>query len=223
MTDRIYLNVPAAEKGAVKKLGAQFDTDARLWYIGPKEPTAPFTAWLWEMSDMSYWYGDLPVPKPGNADTKVDQHERIVTGFVAHMKAQIKARVSVFHPEIDVNVTVLGVDLTVPMNWLIHIGNERGHALCTGCQRMRRPRAHPVTTLCGPCTAAAKKEAPAVDTAEPAHLAVVDRLMAKYTRVELDQMCEAEGIPHPKTWSKPNVANAVVRAIGPVEATKRVA
>lgn len=44
--DRIYLNVPYAEKDRAKGLGARWDPEAKRWYIGADRDQAPFKAWL---------------------------------------------------------------------------------------------------------------------------------------------------------------------------------
>ncbi|WP_416431069.1 exodeoxyribonuclease VII large subunit [Piscirickettsia salmonis] len=43
---RIYLNVPFAEKDEAKRLGARWDPSSRAWYILPHIDTAPFQRWL---------------------------------------------------------------------------------------------------------------------------------------------------------------------------------
>ncbi|WP_235603254.1 DUF5710 domain-containing protein [Piscirickettsia litoralis] len=45
-TQRVYLNVPFAEKDEAKRLGARWDPSARSWYILPHVDTDPFTRWL---------------------------------------------------------------------------------------------------------------------------------------------------------------------------------
>ena len=41
-----YLNVEYAQRGAVKALGAKWDTEARKWFVLEGRDLAPFGAWL---------------------------------------------------------------------------------------------------------------------------------------------------------------------------------
>lgn len=42
---RVDLKVPFAEKDAAKKLGAQWDTTLKIWYVTGKDDLAPFSKW----------------------------------------------------------------------------------------------------------------------------------------------------------------------------------
>ncbi len=44
--NRVYLDVPFAEKGAAKSLGARWDSSAKRWYIDGSTPLGPFAPWL---------------------------------------------------------------------------------------------------------------------------------------------------------------------------------
>ena len=42
---RVDLKVPFAEKDAAKKLGAQWDTALKIWYVIGKDDLTPFSKW----------------------------------------------------------------------------------------------------------------------------------------------------------------------------------
>lgn len=45
-TDKVYLNVPIAEKEEAKGLGAKWDKDAKKWYIGDNIDGSRFSKWM---------------------------------------------------------------------------------------------------------------------------------------------------------------------------------
>lgn len=54
MTDRIWLDVPYADKDAAKAAGARWDPDARQWYAGPRA----------DMHALARWIARPPLPDP---------------------------------------------------------------------------------------------------------------------------------------------------------------
>jgi hypothetical protein len=57
--DRVYLNVPFAEKDRAKSLGARWDGDKRAWWIEPRADLKPFEAWLPVSSGHAPLFQDL--------------------------------------------------------------------------------------------------------------------------------------------------------------------
>jgi len=46
MAEKIYLNVPYAQKDAAKALGARWDPATKKWYVPAGKDMAPFAHWL---------------------------------------------------------------------------------------------------------------------------------------------------------------------------------
>ncbi len=49
--NKIYLNVPYAQKDAAKALGARWDPSRKKWYVPAGVDMAPFASWLADVSD----------------------------------------------------------------------------------------------------------------------------------------------------------------------------